>query len=87
MKKLFKVNIIETGELQVEIEAETPEQAIEIAIREHIKMGALPPGAVRVKNFNFFAIMGVASELPINSKIRDFEHGLCSLYKFADFFY
>jgi len=35
MKKLFKVNIIETGELQVEIEAETPEQAIEIAEQKY----------------------------------------------------
>ena len=33
--KLFKVNIIETGELQVEIEAETPEQAIEIAEKKY----------------------------------------------------
>ena len=35
MRKLFKVNIIETGELQVEIEAETPEQAIEIAEQKY----------------------------------------------------
>ena len=33
--KLFKVNIIETGELQVEIEAETEEQAIEIAEKKY----------------------------------------------------